>query len=114
KAISPRRCYTHALLSESILAGNLACLQRSWSDRRRILDSSERHRRAHQIGRRSRPGGAIRMRYYLNLFSPETWRAFKGHGATVSGFSIHQKGTAERIRSEGDLAPEVLYACVTI
>jgi len=42
------------------------------------------------------------MRYYLNLFSPETWRAFKDHGATVSGFSIHQKGTAERIE-EGDL-----------
>lgn len=38
------------------------------------------------------------MNYYLNLFTPETWDAFRTHGATISGFRKHQRKTAERIK----------------
>jgi hypothetical protein len=37
------------------------------------------------------------MRYYTDLFTPETWAAFRKHGATVSGFRERQRKTAERI-----------------
>ena len=36
------------------------------------------------------------MAYFLNLFSPETWNAFRASGCKVSGFSRHQKTQAER------------------
>ncbi|MEA2951122.1 MAG: hypothetical protein QOJ96_642 [Alphaproteobacteria bacterium] len=38
------------------------------------------------------------MNYYLDLFTPETWAAFKEHGATISGFRERQRKTAERIK----------------
>src|SRR5215204_3929111 len=36
--------------------------------------------------------------YFTHLFTPETWDAFRKHGATVSGFRERQRKTAERIR----------------
>lgn len=42
------------------------------------------------------------MAYYLNLFTPQTWAAFRENGAKVSGFSKRQSRTAERL-SEGDI-----------
>jgi hypothetical protein len=41
------------------------------------------------------------MNYYLDLFTPETWAAFRAHGAKVSGFRERQRKTAERV-SPGD------------
>jgi EVE domain len=38
------------------------------------------------------------MDYYLDLFTPETWEAFKAHGAKVSGFRERQRKTADRIK----------------
>jgi len=38
------------------------------------------------------------MNYYLDLFTPETWAAFREHGATISGFRERQRKTAERIK----------------
>jgi hypothetical protein len=35
--------------------------------------------------------------YYLNLFSVDTWRAFREHGCSISGFSKHQRGQASKI-----------------
>lgn len=43
------------------------------------------------------------MGYFLNLFSPETWAAFRAAGATISGFSRHQKTTAQRSIAPGDI-----------
>lgn len=37
------------------------------------------------------------MNYYLDLFTPETWAAFRQHGATISGFRERQRKTAERV-----------------
>src|SRR5215469_7975740 len=42
------------------------------------------------------------MTYYLDLFTPETWKAFKDHGAKISGFREHQRKSAERVKP-GDL-----------
>lgn len=43
------------------------------------------------------------MSYFLDLFTPETWRAFRDAGATVIGFRERQRRSArERIR-QGDL-----------
>jgi hypothetical protein len=43
------------------------------------------------------------MSYFLNLFSPETWEAFRGHGADISGFRPRQRRTAiERVK-QGDI-----------
>jgi hypothetical protein len=36
--------------------------------------------------------------YFTDLFTPETWEAFRKHGATVSGFRDRQRKTAERIK----------------
>jgi hypothetical protein len=33
------------------------------------------------------------MDYYLDLFTPETWEAFKAHGAKISGFRERQRKT---------------------
>lgn len=43
------------------------------------------------------------MGYYLNLFSPETWSAFRAAGCAVSGFSKHQKTQAQRSIRPGDI-----------
>jgi predicted RNA-binding protein len=39
------------------------------------------------------------MSYYTNLFTPETWDAFRSHGGTVCGFRERQQKTADRIKS---------------
>jgi hypothetical protein len=38
------------------------------------------------------------MSYYLDLFTPETWAAFREHAAKVSGFREHQRKTADHVR----------------
>jgi hypothetical protein len=38
------------------------------------------------------------MDYYLDLFTPETWDAFRAHGAAISGFRERQRKTADRIK----------------
>jgi len=43
------------------------------------------------------------MNYILDLFTPETWKAFQEHGSDVSGFSINQKTRAENIARAGDI-----------
>jgi hypothetical protein len=41
------------------------------------------------------------MAYYLDLFTPETWDAFRKHGATVSGFRERMLATArDRIKPD--------------
>ena len=43
------------------------------------------------------------MRYFLDLFTPETWLAFRETGATVTGFrQQHQRLASERV-SQGDI-----------
>src|SRR6266550_1720393 len=42
------------------------------------------------------------MRYFLDLFTPETWTAFQAHGGDVSGFRERQRRTAEQI-NPGDI-----------
>jgi hypothetical protein len=42
------------------------------------------------------------MRYYLDLFTPETWAAFRKSGGGISGFREKQRKSAERIKS-GDV-----------
>ena len=43
------------------------------------------------------------MRYFLDLFTPETWLAFREIGATVTGFrERHQRLASERV-SQGDI-----------
>lgn len=39
------------------------------------------------------------MNFYLNLFSVETWEAFRQHGAGVSGFSRHRKTQASNVEA---------------
>ena len=43
------------------------------------------------------------MRYFLDLFSPETWLAFRQAGATVSGFRERQQRLAGERISQGDI-----------
>lgn len=38
------------------------------------------------------------MNYYLVPFTPETWAAFREHGAKVSGFRDHQRKTADHVK----------------
>jgi hypothetical protein len=39
------------------------------------------------------------MAYFLNLFTPETWSAFREHGADISGFrKRHQRIARERLK----------------
>jgi hypothetical protein len=40
--------------------------------------------------------------YYLDLFTPETWEAFRQSGAKISGFRERQRTTAERVKA-GDI-----------
>jgi len=48
------------------------------------------------------------MRYYLDLFTPETWAAFRKHGGTISGFREKQRQSAERIEP-GDIFFAILF-----
>ena len=43
------------------------------------------------------------MAHFLNLFSPETWQAFKAAGCHVSGFSRAQRGQAQQSLKPGDI-----------
>ncbi len=43
------------------------------------------------------------MNFYLNLFSVETWNGFQKHGASISGFSKHQRTQALKIPRESVL-----------
>ncbi|MDO8396405.1 MAG: hypothetical protein Q7T45_01140 [Bradyrhizobium sp.] len=38
------------------------------------------------------------MSYFLDLFTPETWRSFQAHGSTVSGFRHRQRKAAEQVQ----------------
>ena len=42
------------------------------------------------------------MRYFLDLFTPETWSRFQAHGGTISGFRTRQQKAADRIEP-GDI-----------
>lgn len=42
------------------------------------------------------------MAFYLDLFTPETWDAFRRHGGEISGFRQQQEGIARRIKP-GDI-----------
>ncbi len=43
------------------------------------------------------------MSYFLNLFTPETWSAFREHGADISGFRHRQRRVAQDHIKEGDI-----------
>ena len=43
------------------------------------------------------------MSYFLNLFTPETWSAFREHGANISGFRYRQRRVAQDHIKEGDI-----------
>ena len=43
------------------------------------------------------------MSYFLNLFTPETWSAFREHGADISGFRYRQRRVAQEHIKEGDI-----------
>ena len=42
------------------------------------------------------------MTYFLDLFTPETWSAFREHGADISGFRYRQRRTARERVKTGD------------
>src|SRR5688572_27053418 len=42
------------------------------------------------------------MRYWLDLFTPETWGRFQGHGSNVSGFPVTMRNQTREI-AVGDL-----------
>jgi hypothetical protein len=42
------------------------------------------------------------MAYFTDLFTPETWKGFRKHGAEVSGFRERQRRAAEHV-SKGDI-----------
>jgi hypothetical protein len=43
------------------------------------------------------------MAYFLNLFTPETWSAFREHGADTSGFRKRQQRIARERLKRGDV-----------
>jgi hypothetical protein len=43
------------------------------------------------------------MAYYLNLFTPQTWEAFRRNGSKISGFGKRQLTTAKRLKL-GDIS----------
>ena len=49
------------------------------------------------------------MAYYLNLFTPKTWEAFRKHGASISGFRRRQ----ERFACE-ELKPGDIFLCYLV
>lgn len=42
------------------------------------------------------------MAFYLDLFTPETWSAFRARGGTISGFREKQRKSADKIK-QGDI-----------
>ena len=42
------------------------------------------------------------MNYWLDLFTPYTWRRFREHGASISGFPPRQRKTAHERIEPGD------------
>lgn len=42
------------------------------------------------------------MNYVLDLFTPETWRAFRNHGADITGFSAAHRSRARNLVRPGD------------
>jgi hypothetical protein len=55
------------------------------------------------LGRSSRPSYEAQMAYFLNLFTPETWSAFREHGADISGFRKRQQRIARERLKPGDV-----------
>lgn len=43
------------------------------------------------------------MKYVLDLFTPETWEAFKDHGADVTGFTAGHRSRARNLVRPGDI-----------
>ena len=43
------------------------------------------------------------MKYHLDLFTPETWEAFTGAGATCTGFRVRQRRLAQERVKPGDV-----------
>lgn len=43
------------------------------------------------------------MNYVLDLFTPETWRAFRAHGSSVTGFSVAHRTRALNLVRPGDI-----------
>lgn len=43
------------------------------------------------------------MNYVLDLFTPETWKAFREHGADVTGFTAGHRSRARNLVKPGDL-----------
>lgn len=43
------------------------------------------------------------MNFWLNLFTPDTWTRFRGHGASISGFRPRLRRTAYESVKPGDL-----------
>jgi hypothetical protein len=43
------------------------------------------------------------MNYVLDLFTPETWRAFREHGSDVTGFSVAHRSRALNLVRPGDI-----------
>lgn len=43
------------------------------------------------------------MNYVLDLFTPETWKAFREHGASISGFSPAHRSRAKNLVRPGDI-----------
>ncbi len=43
------------------------------------------------------------MNYVLDLFTPETWKAFREHGANVTGFTAGHRSRARNLVRPGDL-----------
>jgi hypothetical protein len=43
------------------------------------------------------------VNYVLDLFTPETWKAFREHGADVTGFSVAHRSRARNLVRPGDL-----------
>jgi hypothetical protein len=50
----------------------------------------------------------VAMRYYLNLFTPHTWSAFREHGGTVSVFTESMKTRAAKV------APGDVFVCYLV
>lgn len=43
------------------------------------------------------------MNYVLDLFTPETWRSFRDHGADVTGFTVGHRSRARNLVRPGDI-----------
>jgi hypothetical protein len=69
------------------------------------LDRTFRRGRTHTHGQEA----PDLMDYFLNLFSPETWAAFRAAGGAVSGFSRHQKTQAQR-----SIHPGGIFLCYLV